>query len=187
MFLLVVFVFFVQEIDLLPQHMAILPSTSCKLCQLRPVHCTAHIWPTTLPCLPQQPWFANYMLLVRRSERHWQLIKSPIYDVNMWHIWKSISGFEEDDCTIVKSRLHSHKACPNKNPDFEKYYTLLFASYLLSLFTDRKVFVFEISRMDRPLFRIQKLFCRWKGTKDMKQIVKYSIFQKSRFLFGHAL
>ena len=25
--------------------MAIWPSTSCKLCQLRPVHCTAHTWP----------------------------------------------------------------------------------------------------------------------------------------------
>ena len=50
-----------------------------------------------------------------------------------------------------------------------------------------KVFVFEIKVCSFCLFQILKLFCRWKGTKDMKQIGKYSIFQKSGFLFGHAL
>ena len=43
---------------------------------------------------------------------------------------------------------------------FEIYYTLLFASCLLSLFTDRKVFVFEIKVCPFCLFQIQKLFCR---------------------------
>ena len=39
------------------------------------------------------------MLLVRRSDRNWQLTKSLLQEVDMWNMWESISCAEENDCT----------------------------------------------------------------------------------------
>ena len=42
------------------------------------------------------------MLLVRRSDENWQLTKSSLQEVDIWHMWESISCSEEDDCATVQ-------------------------------------------------------------------------------------
>ena len=47
--------------------------------------------------------FTFSMLLVRRSDRNWQLTKSSLHEVAMWNMWESISCSDENDCTTVHS------------------------------------------------------------------------------------
>ena len=63
-------------------------------------------------------WFAYNMLIVRRSEGNWQLDKCPLHYVDMWPMYKSISGSEEEDICVQHCII-------NSNPDYQWYCTLV--------------------------------------------------------------
>ena len=100
--------------------MSMWPGTSCKICQLGPVNCTVHTWPMTMHpaiIIVYIYYFACNKLLVRWSERNWQLTKSPLRELDMWHMWKSVSCFGEDNICVQNCSI-------NSNPDYLWYCTL---------------------------------------------------------------
>ena len=97
-------------------------SRTCQCGRVLPVNFVS--WDQSIvPITPDHPLcynnflFAYNMLLVRWSEGNWQVTKSPLQELDMWHMWKSISCFEEDYICVQNWSI-------NSNPDYLRYCTL---------------------------------------------------------------